>query len=62
MPKKYLRIRDLVEQTNFHEETIRTWIRQKKLPAIRVGRDYLIDPDDWQKFLDSRRTDRKEDT
>ena len=60
MPK-YLRVADIVEMTGMNEETIRNWIRQKKLPAIRVGRDYLIDPKDWQEFLDKRRTDRTSD-
>lgn len=34
------------------EETVRNWIRQKKLRATRIGRDYFIDPDDFQEFLD----------
>ena len=36
-------------------------IRRKLLPAIKTGRDYLIDPKDWQEFLDRRRTDRTTD-
>jgi excisionase family DNA binding protein len=57
MPK-YLRVQDLVEETGLNEETIRSYIRRKLLPAIKTGRDYLIDPKDWQEFLDRRRTDR----
>ena len=62
MPIKYLRVQDLVEQTGLSEETIRSYIRRGLLPAIRMGRDYLIDPKDWQEFLDRRRTDRTIDT
>ena len=57
MPK-YLRVQDLVEETGLNEETIRSYIRRKLLPAIRMGRDYLIDPKDWEAFKESRRTDR----
>jgi excisionase family DNA binding protein len=52
----YLRVQDLVEETGLNEETIRSYIRRKLLPAIRFGRDYLIDPKDWQEFKDKRRT------
>ena len=57
----YLRVHDIVEQLGVSEETVRIWIRTKKLPAIRIGRDYLIDPNDYQEFLKKHRTDRKDD-
>jgi excisionase family DNA binding protein len=44
------------------EETVRIWIRQKKLPAIRIGRDYLIDLEDIREFLKKHRTDWQSDT
>lgn len=56
--KKYLRVQDLVDETGFDAETIRGYIRSRKLPAIRMGRDYLIDPADWERFKEVRRTDR----
>lgn len=58
MPK-YLRVQDIVEETGLSEETIRSYIRRKLLPATRFGRDYLIDPTDWEKFKEKHRT--KED-
>jgi excisionase family DNA binding protein len=58
----YLRVRDIVEQLGVSEETVRIWIRTKKLPAIRIGRDYLIDPDDFKQFLKKHRTDQKPDS
>ena len=60
MNKKYLRVQDLVDETGIGEETIRSYIRKKQLPAIRMGRDYLIDPADWERFKEERRTDRPE--
>lgn len=61
MNKKYLRVQYLVEETGLGEETIRSYIRKKQLPAIRMGRDYLIDPVDWERFKEERRTDRPDD-
>jgi excisionase family DNA binding protein len=61
MNKKYLRVQDLVDETGLGEETIRSYIRKKQLPAIRMGRDYLIDPADWERFKQERRTDRTDD-
>jgi len=57
----YLRVQDIVEQMHVSEETVRIWIRQKKLAAIRIGRDYFIDPVDFQDFLKRHRTDRQEE-
>jgi len=56
----YLRVQDIVERMHVSEETVRIWIRQKKLPAIRIGRDYFIDPADFEEFLKRHRTDRKD--
>jgi excisionase family DNA binding protein len=39
-----------------HEETVRTWIKQKKLIAYRFGREYRITPEDYQIFLEKHRT------
>ncbi len=39
-------------------ETVRTYIREGKLPAFKVGRGYLVDRAEVYKFLQARRTDR----
>ena len=36
--------------------TIWDWIRKKKLPAIKIGKEYRISEDDIKSFEDSRRT------
>ncbi|WP_442871496.1 helix-turn-helix domain-containing protein [Caproiciproducens sp.] len=36
--------------------TVWDWIRRKKLPAIKIGRDYRVTPDDLNKFEQERRT------
>ena len=35
-------------------DTVRSWIRQKKLKAYKVGRDYRIKREDYNKFLEER--------
>jgi excisionase family DNA binding protein len=42
-------------------DTVRAYIREKQLPAYKVGRSYLVDRADVYKFLRDRRTDRKDD-
>lgn len=56
--QKYLRVQDLVDETGLNEETIRSYIRRGLLPATRFGRDYLIEPADWEEFKRRHRTDR----
>jgi len=36
--------------------TIRALIRDKKLPAIKIGTEYRITEEDLKKFLDENRT------
>lgn len=35
--------------------TVWDWIRKKKLPAIKIGRDYRVSEDDLKNFEESRR-------
>ncbi len=37
-------------------DTIRSWIRTKKLPAYKPGRVYLVKREDLEKFLRESRT------
>jgi excisionase family DNA binding protein len=37
-------------------DTIRSWIRSKKLPAYRPGRTYLVKREDFEKFIKESRT------
>jgi len=36
--------------------TVWDWIRKKKLPAIKIGREYRVTEDDLKIFEDERRT------
>ena len=35
--------------------TMRAWIRQRRLPFVRLGRRVLLDPHDVQRFIDAHR-------
>jgi excisionase family DNA binding protein len=37
-------------------DTIRSWIRSKKLPAYKPGRTYLVKREDLEKFIRESRT------
>lgn len=40
--------------------TVWEWIRQKKLGAIKLGREYRVSEDDLKAFENSRRTNTDE--
>jgi excisionase family DNA binding protein len=42
-------------------DTIRSWIRSKKLPAYKPGRTYLVKREDFEKFIQESRTKPDED-
>lgn len=37
-------------------DTIRSWIRTKRLPAYKPGRAYLVKREDLEKFIQQSRT------
>jgi len=54
--KELLTTEDIAEYLGYHIETIRLYIREGKLPAIKVGREFRIHREDFEKFLEERRT------
>lgn len=53
---EWLTLADIADELKLHIETIREWVRDKKLPAYKVGRDYRVKRADLDKFLEERRT------
>lgn len=47
---------EIAEKYRVQTRTIWDWIRSKKLPAIKVGKGYLIKEEDLKIFEDSRKT------
>ena len=56
--KTWLTVEDIHEILNRSVpiDTIRAWIRSKKLPAYRPGKAYLVKREDLEKFLRESRT------
>ena len=54
-------IKFISQDLDVPEDTVREWIRQKKLPAYRVGREYRIKKEDYEKFLRESRTIQEDD-
>ena len=56
MEARFLTVEDIARDLGVTEDTVRSWIREKKLPAYRVGREYRIKIVDYERFLQQRRT------
>lgn len=56
--KDWLTVEDIYEILNGSVplDTIRAWIRSKKLPAYRPGKAYLVKREELEKFLRESRT------
>jgi len=59
--KQYFTVEDIAEQLGVSVDTVRNWIKQGKLDAYKVGRDYRISREQFEKFMEERRTGRKSD-
>lgn len=49
--KSWLRVETIAKELDVAEGTVRAWIREGKLPALRVGRDYRIKREDYDEFI-----------
>ena len=58
--KEWLTVENIYEILNGSVplDTIRAWIRSKKLPAYRPGKAYLVKREDFEKFIRESRTTR----
>ncbi len=55
--EQYLSVDEVAQILKMDVETVRKWIRQKKLKAYRFGRDYRIRRDDFDQFVNDRATE-----
>ena len=53
MPMKT--VAEICEILQVGEMTVRRWIAQKKLPAVRVGKLVRVPADEFQRFLEAGR-------
>ncbi len=61
MSSRFMSVEEVAKDLGVTEETVRGYIRAKKLVAYRMGRDYKIKPEDYQRFLEEHRTDTRDD-
>jgi excisionase family DNA binding protein len=53
-----IEVEEVAEILHVTVDTVRAYIRDKQLPAYKVGRSYLVDRAEVYKFIRDRRTDR----
>jgi excisionase family DNA binding protein len=61
MDKEWYSVEELAKEWGLKEETIRQYIRTKQLEAVRFGNTYRVHKDAKEKFIDERRTGRKDE-
>lgn len=50
LPEKWVNLEDIAEYLSVSEDTVRTWIRNKKIPVNKAGKRYkfkISEIDDW---------------
>ncbi len=52
---KYLTVKQVASELQVHEHTVRKYIKNGELPAIELGGQYRITPEDLQAFLKKHR-------
>ncbi len=56
--KPYYTVEDIAKELEVSVDTVRNWIKAGRLEAFKVGRDYRISREQFQRFMDERRTRR----
>jgi excisionase family DNA binding protein len=52
---KLLNVQEAAVKLGISPLTMRAWIRQRRLPSVRLGRRVLLDPQDIERFIDANR-------
>jgi excisionase family DNA binding protein len=50
-------VEQAAEALGVSPHTIRAWLRQRRVPYLKLGRRVLLDPQDVQRFIDSNRVE-----
>lgn len=49
--RKFIKVEDIAAELDVTEGTVRTWIREGKLHGGKVGRDWRIPVEEYERFL-----------
>lgn len=52
---EYMSVKEIASLLKVNIVTVRRWVRNDKLPAYKLGKDYRITKKDLDKFLSERR-------
>lgn len=61
-PEKWVNIEDVAEHLSMREDTVRTWVREGKLPCIKVGKRYKFKLSEIDEHLRKKAEEEKNDT
>ena len=62
MDKPYLTVEDIAKLLDVSIDTVRNWINRKRdpLPAYKIGREWRIKREDFEKFMRERKNTQDE--
>ena len=58
MSKEFLSVKEIADKLGVTVDTIQGYIRRKELQAFRIGNKYVVRQEDFDRFLEKRRTDQ----
>jgi excisionase family DNA binding protein len=58
--KQYYSVEEIANILEVSIDTVRNWIKQGRLEAFKVGRDYRISQEQFDRFMNERRTRKDE--
>ena len=61
MSTQWLSVEAIAKELDVKITTVRAWIRTKQLVAYKVGNTYRIKREDFDRFLEKRRTAQDEE-
>jgi excisionase family DNA binding protein len=53
--EKLLTVAEVAEYLSVSDQTVRRWIKEKKLPAFKLDRELRVRESDLEAFLEARR-------
>jgi excisionase family DNA binding protein len=52
---KLISVPEAAQRLGISPLTMRAWVRQRRLPVVRLGRRVLLDPQDVEEYMDTHR-------
>lgn len=56
LEQRFITVEAIARDLDISPDLVRLWIRQKKLPAVKIGKEYRVKREDYEKFLQERST------